>query len=88
MHKKQHIKKSKLFQAASIVYYNSVEQQYIFNRFVQGKIVSAPEDVSAKYMTSWSFYDVAHNRPFICFMYFDYKGSNPSEHKDKIYEMI
>ena len=88
MHKKQHIKKSKLFQAASIVYYNSVEQQYIFNRFVQGKIVSAPEDVSAKYMTSWSFYDVAHNRPFICFMYFDYKGSNPSEHKDKIYEIL
>jgi len=88
MHKKQHIKKSKLFQAASIVYYKSVKQQYIFNRFVQGKILEAPEDVSAKYMTSWSFYDVSHNRPFICFMYFDYNGSNPLAEKERIYEVL
>lgn len=88
MHKKQPIKKSKLFQAASIVYYSSVNKQYIFNRFVQGKILNAPEDIGVKYMTSWSFFDVSHNRPFICFMYFDYNGTDARDTKDEIYEVL
>lgn len=88
LRKKQPVRKDKLFQAASIVYYTSVEQKYIFNRFVQGKIIDAPETASTQYMTSWSFYDVAHNRPFICFMYFDYDGRNIESYKDKIYEVL
>lgn len=88
MHKKQPIKKSKLFQAASIIYYNSVNKQYIFNRFVQGKILSAPKDSGADLLTSWSFYDVSHNRPFICFMYFNYDGNQVNDYKDEIYEVL
>jgi hypothetical protein len=88
MRKKQPIKKSRLFQAASIVYYSNVKQEYIFNRFIQGKIVAAPEGVKAPYMTSWSFYDVSLNRPFVCFMYFDYKGKDPSKNKAQIYEAL
>ncbi len=88
MRKKRHVKKSRLFQAASIVYYASVNKKYIFNRFVQGKIVNAPEGVDAKYMTSWSFYDVVKNRPFICFMYFDYSGSDARDAKPEIYQII
>ena len=88
MRKKEPIKRSKLFQAASIVYYTSVEQRYIFNRFVQGKIVDAGPNDKGKYMTSWSFYDVSHNRPFICFMYFDYDGNRVEDHKDKIYNTL
>lgn len=87
MRKKEPVKKNKLFQAASIVYYTSVEQKYIFNRFVQGKIMQAPDGYKTQYLTSWSFYDVAHNRPFICFMYFDYDG-NVAKDKDKIYEVL
>ena len=71
--KKEPIKREKLFEAASIVYYSSVRQRYIFNRFVQGKIQSV-EGSNAEYLTSWSFYDVDNNRPYICYMYFDYKG--------------
>ncbi|MBC3759044.1 hypothetical protein H7U19_11545 [Hyunsoonleella sp. SJ7] len=88
MRKKQPVKKSRLFQAASIVYYASVNKKYIFNRFVQGKIVNAPEEVDAKYMTSWSFYDVVLNRPFICFMYFDYGGSDVQDAKQEIYDIL
>ncbi|MDO1500706.1 hypothetical protein Q2T40_11235 [Winogradskyella maritima] len=88
MRRKQPIKRSKLFQAASIVYYTNVKQQFIFNRFVQGKIVLSPDQASAGYMTSWSFYDVSHNRPFVCFMYFDYDGRNPENDKSEIYEAI
>ncbi len=88
MRKKQPIKKSRLFQAASIVYYTNVKQEFIFNKFVQGKIIPSPDHVKAEYMTSWSFYDVAHNRPFICFMYFDYDGRNPNNERSKIYEAI
>ncbi len=88
MRKKEPVKKSKLFQAASIVYYASVEKQYIFNRFVQGKILNAPEHIDAKYMTSWSFYDVSKNRPFICFMYFDYEGTDARDAKDDIYQVL
>ncbi len=88
LRKKEPVKKDKLFQAASIVYYTSVEQKYIFNRFVQGKIIDSPQEVGAKYMTSWSFYDVSHNRPFICFMYFDYDGKNIEADKSEIYEVL
>ena len=88
MHKKQPIKKSKLFQAASIVYYSSVNKQFIFNRFVQGKILSAPQGSNADLLTSWSFYDVSHNRPFICFMYFNYDGNRINDYKDEIYDVL
>ena len=88
LRKKQPVRRDKLFQAASIVYYTSVEQQYIFNRFVQGKIIKAPEGSEADYMTSWSFYDVSLNRPFVCFMYFDYDGKDPFTNKEEIYEAL
>ncbi|MCB0470425.1 MAG: hypothetical protein KDC51_07675, partial [Flavobacteriaceae bacterium] len=84
LRKKQSVKKQKLFQAASIVYYTSVEQKYIFNRFVQGKILEAPITANGKYMTSWSFYDVTNNRPLICYMYFDYDGKQIDSYKNKI----
>ncbi|MFS4481994.1 hypothetical protein ACKGJY_03170 [Hyunsoonleella sp. 2307UL5-6] len=88
LRKKQPIKKSKLFQASSIVYYTSVNKQYIFNRFVQGKIMEVPENTNAEFVTSWSFYDVSHNRPFICFMYFNYDGKNINDYKDDIYQVL
>lgn len=88
LRKKEPIPRDKLFQAASIVYYTSVDQHYIYNRFVQGKIIDAPSGSQAKYMTSWSFYDVALNRPFMCYMYFDYEGKNMTEEKEKIYEVL
>ena len=86
--RKQPISKRKLFEAASIVYYTSVQQKFIFNRFVQGKILQAPKGIKAEYVTSWSFYDVSLNRPFICFMYFDYEGNNILDHKDEIYGVL
>ncbi|TXE11719.1 hypothetical protein FUA26_06525 [Seonamhaeicola algicola] len=88
MRKKEPIQRSKLFQAASIVYYTSVNKQFIFNRFVQGKIVSAPKDAPASLLTSWSFYDVATNRPFVCFMYFNYEGNRINDYKNEIYEVL
>lgn len=88
MHKKQPIKKSRLFQAASIVYYSSVKKEYIFNRFVQGKILSAPPNSEGDLLVSWSFFDVSHNRPFICFMYFNYDGNRVNDYKDEIYEVL
>ncbi|QTD38170.1 hypothetical protein JL193_02365 [Polaribacter batillariae] len=86
--KKQPVRRDRLFQAASIVYYKSVDQQLIFNRFVQGKILDAPKDASYEYITSWSFYDVSHNRPFICYMYFNYEGKNALKDKEKIYQVL
>jgi len=88
LRKKEPVRSDRLFQAASIVYYTSVEQKYIFNRFVQGKIIVTRSDVNEQYMTSWSFYDVALNRPFICFMYFDYNGNKVEKDKEKIYEVL
>lgn len=88
LHKKEPIKKTKLFQAASIVYYSSVNKRHIFNRFVQGKIVSAPNNSGADFLTSWSFYDVASNRPFVCFMYFNYDGNKINDYKETIYEVL
>ncbi|WP_242132199.1 hypothetical protein [Aestuariivivens marinum] len=87
MHYKKPIKKNKLFQAASIVYYTSVNKDYIFNRFVQGKILRNSKNNKTKFLTSWSFYDVSHNRPFICYMYFDYDG-DINDYKGKIYEAL
>lgn len=88
LRRKEHINKRKLFQAASIVYYTSVEQQFIFNRFVQGKIIEAPENSKGKYLVSWSFYDVSHNRPFICFMYFNFDGKDPNKERLEIYDAL
>jgi len=88
LRKKESIKKSELFKASSIIYYTSVDKKYIFNRFVQGKILEAPKDVNYDYVTSWSFYDVSHNRPFICFMYFDYHKNNAINDKEKIYQTL
>tara|TARA_R110001592_G_scaffold113067_2_gene311928 strand:+ start:230 stop:1279 length:1050 start_codon:yes stop_codon:yes gene_type:complete len=88
MRKKELIPKRKLFQAASIVYYTSAKKEYIFNRFVQGKILPAPEGSEEEYLVSWSFYDVSHNRPYICYMYFDYDGKNVQDYKDEIYSVL
>jgi len=88
MRKKEPIAKRKLFQAASIVYYTSAKKEYIFNRFVQGKIIAAPKDSVAEHLVSWSFYDVSHNRPFICYMYFNYDGKNVQDYKDDIYSVL
>ena len=59
--KKESIRRLDLFKASSLVYYTSVDKKYIFNRFVQGKILEAPKDASYQYVTSWSFYDVSLN---------------------------
>lgn len=88
MRKKEPIAKRKLFQASSIVYYTSAKKEYIFNRFVQGKIMQAPEDAEEDYLISWSFYDVTHNRPYICYMYFNYDGKNVQDYKDEIYSVL
>ncbi len=87
LRKKEPINREKLFQASSIVYYTTVEQRYIYNRFVQGKIIETP-DANTAFMTSWSFYDVLRNRPFICFLYFDYKDRDLQKDKEKIYEVL
>ena len=84
LRKKESIAKRKLFQASSIVYYTSAKKEYIFNRFVQGKIIKASQEAPGEFMVSWSFYDVSHNRPFICYMYFNYDG-NPQNDRDEIY---
>ncbi|AQS92637.1 hypothetical protein BXQ17_00500 [Polaribacter sp. BM10] len=86
--KKEPIRRLDLFKAASLVYYSSVDKKYIFNRFVQGKILEAPRDANYQYLTSWSFYDVSQNRPFICYMYFNYKGNNALKDRDKIYQTL
>lgn len=88
LQKKESVTKEKLFQAASIIYYTTVEKKFIFNRFVQGKIIKLDNDAPTQYMTSWSFYDVSLNRPFICFMYFNYIGKNVDNYKPKIYEVL
>ena len=88
MRKKEPISKRKLFQAASIVYYTSAKKEYIFNRFVQGKILEAPQGSPGEYLVSWSFYEVSHNRPFICYMYFDYKVKDPLKDREDIYYVL
>ena len=86
--KKQPIKRTKLFQASSIVYYTSVKQEYIFNRFVQGKLVENGNKDLGDYLVSWSFFDISHNRPFICYMYFNYDGSNVEDDKQDLYDTL
>jgi hypothetical protein len=88
MRKKEPISKRKLFQAASIVYYTSAKKEYIFNRFVQGKIIAAPQGSPTEHLISWSFYDVTHNRPFVCYMYFNYDGRDVNSYKDEIYSVL
>lgn len=88
LRKKQPISKRKLFQAASIVYYSSAKKEYIFNRFVQGKIIKAAPGAPGEYLVSWSFYEVSHNRPFICYMYFNFDGRDVDKEKDEIYYVL
>ncbi|WP_431157957.1 hypothetical protein [Winogradskyella poriferorum] len=88
MRKKQLVSKRKLFQASSIVYYSSAKKEYIFNRFVQGKILGVSDSKVAEHLVSWSFYDVTHNRPFICYMYFNYDGRNVQDYKSEIYNVL
>ncbi|AVI50143.1 hypothetical protein C5O00_02740 [Pukyongia salina] len=85
---KQPIPKRKLEQAASIVYYTSVERNFIFRKFVQGKIITIENNPDAPYLVSWSFYDITFNRPFICFMYFDLHKTDLKEYTPKIYEVL
>lgn len=84
---KEPVSKVKLHQAASIIYYTTIEKRYIFKRFVQGKIIKTTQ-YDSQYLVSWSFYDITYNRPFICFMYFDYDGRNIEDYKAKIYEVL
>lgn len=88
LQQKQPVSKRKLEQAASIVYYNSVERNYIFRRFVQGKIVTIENSPDAPYLISWAFYDVSYNRPFICFMYFDLHKTDLAEYTEQIYKVL
>lgn len=88
LRKRQPIKKKDLFKASSIIYYTSIDKKLIFNRFVQGKILEGPENANYQYVTSWSFYDVSHNRPFVCFMYFDFDGKDAIKEKEKIYQVL
>ena len=85
---KQPIAERKLQQAASIVYYNWVEGKFIFKRFVQGKIIQNIGASVGEFTVSWAFYDVTHNRPFICFMDFDLSKGNISEHTQEIYKVL
>ncbi len=84
---KQAISDRKLQQAASVIYYSSVEKQFIYRRFVQGKILPVM-GLDAAHMVSWSFYDVTSNRPFICFMYFDLHKEKVEEVKEEIYSVL
>ena len=88
LRKKKPVKHRRLYQASSTVYYNSVNPKYIFNRFVQGKVIEAPENSPAELLTSWSFYDVSDNRPYICFMYFNYEGKKRKENKEDLYKVL
>jgi hypothetical protein len=84
---KQPIIDRKLQQAASLIYYSSVDKQFIYRRFVQGKILPVM-GLDANYMVSWSFYDVTFNRPFVCFMYFDLHKEKIEEVKEEIYAVL
>lgn len=88
LRQKKTIPRHKLYQASSVIYYTSVEQKYIFNRFVQGKVVASDDASKGMYLVSWSFFDVGLNRPFVCFMYFDYNGKNIDECKAQLYEVL
>lgn len=85
---KDPVAQRKLEQAASIVYYNSVKPQFIYKKYVQGKIVKIENDKNTPYLVSWSFYDVTLNRPFICFMYFDLYKEDITDYTKNIYEVL
>ena len=82
------IPEKKLQQAASIIYYTSVDKNYIFQRFVQGKIVKNTDKTEGEYMVSWSFYDITHNRAFICFLSFDLYKVTVEEYTKTIYQVL
>lgn len=82
------ISERKLQQAASIIYYTSVEKNYIFRRFIQGKIVININKTEGEYTVSWSFYDITHNRAFICFLNFDLYKVTLNEYTQTIYEVL
>ncbi|MBQ4820108.1 hypothetical protein [Aquimarina sp. MMG016] len=84
---KKHISDEKLHQASSIIYYTTIDQNYIFKRFIQGKIIKTT-DHESEYVVSWCFYDISLNRPFICFMYFNYSGKRIEEYTKEIYEVL
>lgn len=84
---KQPINDRKLHQAASVIYYASVEKGFIYKRFIQGKILPVM-GLDAAHMVSWSFYDVTANRPFICFMYFDLHKEKIEDVKGEIYSIL
>ena len=84
---KEEVSKVKLHQAASIIYYTTIDKKYIFKRFVQGKIISTTA-YDSEYLVSWSFYDITYNRPFICFLYFDYTGKHIEDYKQEIYDVL
>ena len=85
--RKEAIPNRRLFQASSIVYYTTVDDDKLFKKFVQGKIVLSDEP-NAKHLVSWSFYDVITNRPFICFMHFDLIGKKLEDQRSKIYNVL
>ena len=66
----------------------STYHEYFSEKEVKGKIINAPKDFDTDLMISWSFYDVSHNRPFICFMYFNYDGNRINDYKDEIYDVL
>ncbi|MEM0516805.1 MULTISPECIES: hypothetical protein [Aequorivita] len=85
---REHISERKLRQAASIIYYTSVDKNYIFRRFIQGKIITNINKSDGEFMVSWSFYDITLNRAFICFLNFDLYKESVSEYTPKIYEVL
>ncbi len=85
---KRHVAQEELHQAASIIYYTSVNQDQIFRRFIQGKILKMDDTTDGEYLVSWCFYDLTFNRPFVCFMYFDFFGKKLEDHVDDIYDAL
>jgi len=82
---KEHVDKRDLFEASSSLYYNMIQEDKIFQKLIVGKIRKT-ESKFANYMLDWAFYEVTLNRPFVCFMYFDYE---PDEKTDQeIYDAI
>lgn len=78
MKEKKHVSKKELFDASSSIYYNMIEEDKIFQKFILGSLKKTKSKF-ASYVIDWAFYDVTLNRPFICFMYFDYKHSESVE---------
>ena len=82
---KQHVEKRDLFEASSSLYYNMIQEDKIFQKLIIGEIIKS-ESTFASHVIDWAFYDVSLNRPFICFMYFDYDEA--PEHTEEIYQTI